>query len=261
MTKVRHVWVMIALALSLALPIYFACVAWGVKFHLIDWSLGFHQLTLDLGPKLMLGALAIAVSALITAFVPPTQGRLWAVLALLIPASGLGYFWWMQTQTAAAPPIHDVSTDLMDPPSFSADVIAARRRVPNGNGLALLSKTTPDGASFVEVQQRDYPDIASIPTGLAPGDAFDLTLAVARTRPWRLGHVDRDAGVIEATQESFWFGFVDDIVVRVSPDGSGARIDMRSVSRARESDGGANAERMRPYLEEVQARLREAEGL
>jgi uncharacterized protein (DUF1499 family) len=65
--------------------------------------------------------------------------------------------------------------------------------------------------------------------------------------------------VFEATDESLWFGFIDDIVVRVRPDGSGARVDMRSVSRVGRSDLGVNAARMRPYLQELSERL-EVEG-
>ena len=85
-------------------------------------------------------------------------------------------------------------------------------------------------------------------------------VALAREQDWTIGAVDPQGGVIEAAARTFWFGFTDDIAIRVRADGSGSRIDMRSVSRVGRSDLGANAARMRPYLTELRRRLQEAEG-
>jgi len=48
-------------------------------------------------------------------------------------------------------------------------------------------------------------------------------------------------------------GFHDDIVVRVRPDGSGSRVDVRSVSRVGRSDLGTNARRILRFLEALRA--------
>ena len=40
-----------------------------------------------------------------------------------------------------------------------------------------------------------------------------------------------ESGLIDATEESFWFGFKDDVMLRVSSEGEGCRIDIRSTSR------------------------------
>ena len=40
----------------------------------------------------------------------------------------------------------------------------------------------------------------------------------------------------------------DDVVVRVRAEGSGSRVDVRSVSRLGGSDVGTNAARIREYL-------------
>jgi uncharacterized protein (DUF1499 family) len=68
---------------------------------------------------------------------------------------------------------------------------------------------------------------------------------------WELVASDSAAGRIEATATTPWFGFKDDVVVRVRPDGSGSRIDVRSVSRVGKSDVGANAKRIRTYLADI----------
>jgi uncharacterized protein (DUF1499 family) len=68
---------------------------------------------------------------------------------------------------------------------------------------------------------------------------------------WELVAADSAAGRIEATATTRWFGFKDDVVVRIRPDAAGSRVDVRSVSRVGRSDVGANAERIRAYLRRV----------
>ncbi len=58
--------------------------------------------------------------------------------------------------------------------------------------------------------------------------------------------------MIEATDTTLWFGFKDDVAIRIRPDGSGSRIDVRSVSRVGRSDLGANARRIRAFLELIE---------
>lgn len=262
MDKVRDYWVRGALMLALLLPLYFLVAALGTKFGLIEWRVGFGTMTFRLGPQLMMGVGGLALIGLLLALLTPPRRGVWlSLLALAIPAAGIGYGMYVRSQAQGIPPIHDITTDMMDPPAFSESVVQARAAVPGVNSLDLSEKRTGDGRAFTELQQEAYGDLNSIPTGLTPGRAFDEALALVREqRGWRLGHTDRDAGVIEASYESFWYGFVDDIAVRIRPDGSGARIDMRSVSRVGRSDLGANAARMRPYLEELRRRVAEAES-
>jgi uncharacterized protein (DUF1499 family) len=47
---------------------------------------------------------------------------------------------------------------------------------------------------------------------------------------------------------SFWFGFTDDIVIRVTPAQNGSIVDLRSVSRVGKSDLGANAKRINQFI-------------
>lgn len=254
MDKIRDGIVRAALALSALLPAYFLVAAMGVKFRLLDWRFGFGELTLGWGPKLMIGAALVALVAfLLAAFVPPRRGLGLALIALLIPLGGLGYGLYVRQQAMGVPPIHDVTTDMIDPPGFSAEVMRARAAVPDGNGAAV-------DASAMAQQREAYPEIAYVITGIDQQHAFEGALALAREQGWKIGRTDPQAGVIEAAAESFWYGFVDDIVVRVRAEGSGARIDMRSVSRVGRSDLGANARRMRIYLAALTARLRAAEG-
>ena len=169
------------------------------------------------------------------------------VLAVLL---GLGFLvaaWQIVHQGAA--PIHDISTDLDNPPAFIAALPA--RQAEHAASAAYA------GAALARRQQSAYPDIGPILLAAAPAQAFVLALATAKAMPgWTVTASDPQAGRIEASQASFWFGFVDDIVIRVEAEGAGSRIDMRSLSRQGVGDLGVNARRVRTYM----AAMRQAAG-
>ncbi len=81
--------------------------------------------------------------------------------------------------------------------------------------------------------------------------AFDLALATAHTMGWEIVASDPVHDRIEATATTFWFGFKDDVSVRITSSGSGSRVDVRSLSRIGQSDVGANAKRIRAYLAKI----------
>jgi uncharacterized protein (DUF1499 family) len=82
----------------------------------------------------------------------------------------------------------------------------------------------------------------------APNQAFDRALATARAMGWEIIASDPTAGRIEATDTTLWFGFKDDVVVRVEAAPGGSRVDVRSLSRVGLSDVGTNAARIEKYL-------------
>jgi uncharacterized protein (DUF1499 family) len=85
-----------------------------------------------------------------------------------------------------------------------------------------------------------------------PARAFDRALDAARGLGWEIVGVEPAEGRIEATDTTFWFGFKDDVVVRIRPEGSRSRIDVRSLSRVGRSDVGANARRIRRFVERLE---------
>ncbi len=107
-------------------------------------------------------------------------------------------------------------------------------------------------------QRQGYPDIRPLVVEQAPAAAFDGALVAARAMGWQIVAAEASQGRIEATDRTLWFGFTDDIVVRIRPDGSGSRIDVRSVSRVGKSDLGTNAARVRAYLGKLREQLRTA---
>lgn len=165
-----------------------------------------------------------------------------AAPALLAGLVAVGVPFELQRRARAAPPIHDISTDLENPPTFEA-ILALRADGPND-----LERTS----EVTELQRHGYPDLAPVTLPIPLDQAFDRALAVAQERGWQIVTADKSSGRIEATDTTRWFGFKDDVVVRLTPWGAGTRVDMRSVSRIGRSDIGTNARRIRQYLDGLQ---------
>lgn len=156
--------------------------------------------------------------------------------------------WHYRALARSVPPIDDITTDTQNPPAFIA--VLSARAAEGGNPARY------GGAKTAALQKRGYPDIAPLPLPLAPEKAFALALATAKEMRWTIVATDPKEGRIEASERSFWMGFTDDIVVRVTAAGAGSRVDMRSAARHGRSDLGVNAARIRAYF----AKLRAAAG-
>ena len=137
------------------------------------------------------------------------------------------------------PPIHDITTDTETPPAFVA-ILPLRAGAPDPAEYG--------GPAVAAQQKAAYPDLAPAILALPPDQAFRRALAVARAMGWKLVAADEPNGRIEATATTFWFGFEDDVVIRLRPQGTGTRVDVRSVSRVGRSDLGTNAARIRAFL-------------
>ena len=136
-----------------------------------------------------------------------------------------------------APPIHDITTDTQNPPQFVAVV-----------PLNTVDRTVYEGEAIASQQREAYPDLQPVTVAMPPAQAFERALATVQDMGWELVATDADAGRIEATDTTFWFGFKDDVVIRVKPAGGGSRIDIRSLSRVGGGDVGTNAKRIRDYV-------------
>lgn len=138
-----------------------------------------------------------------------------------------------------APAIHQVTTDLENPPEFMR---IRTLRAPDANPLAL----TPE---VVASQRESYPWIRPLVVPIPPDEAYQTALQVIEeVMVLEVVYADPILRTIEATATTFWFGFKDDVAVRVSPARTGARVDVRSVSRFGGSDLGVNAGRVAEFF-------------
>jgi uncharacterized protein (DUF1499 family) len=136
-------------------------------------------------------------------------------------------------QARAVPPINDIATDTDNPPRY----MTQQRSYP--------------GADFARQQHAAYPDIGPVLLAVPPPVAFKKAVAAAEAMGWEVVGADAAAGTLEAVDATKFFGFKDDIAVRVTPTADGSRIDIRSKSRVGRSDIGTNARRIRAYAERL----------
>jgi uncharacterized protein (DUF1499 family) len=168
-----------------------------------------------------------------------------AILGLFLGLLLLAYPGYLGYRASKLPAISDITTDPANPPRF--DVLTRLR--PRG------SSNYP-GAAVAAQQRAAYPDVVPLQVDTTPKAAYDIALALVTKRKWvvvdqRPPAANRREGVIEAVARTPIMGFRDDVAIRVSPLGQGARVDMRSASRYGAHDFGANASRVRSLLEDI----------
>jgi uncharacterized protein (DUF1499 family) len=179
-----------------------------------------------------IAAAVLAVAALALPSVR-ARGAMLPLVALVIGLLTLYPPLAFLKQARAVPPINDISTDTANPPRY----MTAQRPYP--------------GAEFARRQRAAYPDIQPVVLAMPPREAFSRALAAAEAMGWEVVGRDAAAGTIEAVDTTKWFGFKDDIAIRVSAADVGSRIDVRSKSRIGQSDLGTNAQRIRSYLQQL----------
>lgn len=139
---------------------------------------------------------------------------------------------------ASYPRIHDITTDLNNPPQFT-HVKTLRKKSDN----SLLS-----GPAVSALQKKHYPQLKALESGAGYEQTFERAHNVATAMGWQIVFSDQKAGFIEASDRSLVFGFVDDVVIRIVLDESFVRIDLRSASRVGQSDLGVNARRIEAFF-------------
>jgi uncharacterized protein (DUF1499 family) len=208
----------------------------GTRFGLWEYGTGF---------LLMRGAFfagaGAAVLALVFLVVPRTRRNAASTLVLaLVVGSVAAWIPWNGLQTVRSLPfIHDITTDTENPPVFVA-VLPLRADAANPPEYP--------GEEVAQQQREAYPEVQPLLTALGPAEAFDRAEQVARDLGWEIVVTVPQEGRIEATDTTFWFGFKDDVVIRVRPTADGSRVDIRSKSRVGRSDVGANAARIKEFM-------------
>lgn len=187
----------------------------------------------------------VSLLALVTMFARtgrPVVQVLCAGVGLVIGAASFGVPWALLQQARSVPPIHDITTDTAQPPAFQA-ILPLRQDAPNS--------AVYGGPAIAREQRKAYPDIKPLQLQVSPARAFAAALDVAKDMGWRIVAAAPQAQRIEATVTTSWFGFKDDVVIRIRAAEPGARVDIRSVSRVGASDLGKNAERIRRFRDRL----------
>jgi uncharacterized protein (DUF1499 family) len=239
-TVPRWAWGVLALSLlALALPVV---AGMGSRFGAWHFRTGFALLKADVylgGAAMLVAAVAFGVT------LAPRFRSGWpvALAALLLPLFPLASILGAYHDAQVLPRIHDITTDTEDPPGFEAVVPL---RPADANTLVY------GGPALAARQAAAYPDIGPIFSRLTPDRAYELARSLVHAYGWKPVREDPDAGAIEAVDTTFWFGFKDDVSIRVRPREGGSRVDIRSVSRVGVSDVGTNARRIRRFIRDFE---------
>ena len=169
-----------------------------------------------------------------------TLANVVVTIALSAVAFGLPLSMLSKGKTVA--PIHDISTDLINPPEFVA-IAPLRADAPNPVAYA--------GEATAEQQRQGYPELKTLVYSQSKAELVNATEQVAKDLGWELVNIDANKGIVEATDTTAWFGFKDDVVVRINDNGSERLVDIRSKSRVGGSDLGKNAARIHNFIEEL----------
>jgi len=177
-----------------------------------------------------------------------SRGMSRILLALVIDIMVLAYPAYLGLQYRKLPPIHDITTDPIDPPRFDA---LARLRAGDGANTAVYA-----GLYSAEQQRQAYPDIEPVDLETPVLRAYQITLQLVNKRKWlvideRPPQPPRQIGHIEAVARTPIMGFREDVSIRVAPDGEDSRVDIRSSSRYFEGDLGSNAARVAKLIDDL----------
>lgn len=162
-----------------------------------------------------------------------------ALVAVGMPVS-------MMSKASAVPPIHDITTDVTNPPEFVA-IAPLREGAPN--------PVSYEGGDVTKQQLEAYPEIK---TQLLPQSINEVYIAAERTIDvlgWERVTEGALPNTLEATDTTTWFGFKDDVVVRLTVQNDDTLVDVRSKSRVGKSDLGKNAQRIDAFLFELRNQL------
>jgi uncharacterized protein (DUF1499 family) len=212
---------------------------------------------LEVKPALMtfFGALGLAGLSILVALAGfaaiwqnGSRGMSVILIALMLDVVILAYPGYLALQYRRLPPIHDITTDPIDPPRFEA---LARLRTGDGTNSAVYA-----GLYSAEQQRTAYPDIEPVDLDVPVQRAYDVALALVHKRKWlvideRAPQLPRRIGRIEAVARTPIMGFREDVSIRVTPDGEGSRVDIRSSSRYFEGDLGSNASRVSKLIDDI----------
>lgn len=238
-----------SLVLGFALGLLTLASVAGIWLGLWDFRRGFALLGManKFGPWIAWACLVLTAAALLVGLSRKVQGTgkfvtlaavgaLVAWLAYLVPES------YRPGEGVNYPPIHDVSTNRLNPPGFVA-IAPLRTDAPNTLVYGGSDKMTPE--RLIALTDEAYPDVVTQRYSAAADVVFQKALNAVDELGWELVAADAAAGRIEATDTTFWFRFKDDVVIRIAAQGSETLVDARSVSRVGMGDVGANAIRLR----------------
>ncbi|WP_411820472.1 DUF1499 domain-containing protein [Hyphococcus formosus] len=206
---------------------------------------------IGISPIFTLAGLA-AIGGLIALIMRPRGLGVFAIVCALVAFGAAQVPLKMRAMVEANPFIHDITTDFDNPPPIIAGASKERKNPPEYVGDSLVSRSE---MTVAEAQAEAFPDLKPVKFNAALDETREIVRHIIEEMNMEIldETLNDDGWLIEAEFKSKWFGFYDDFVVRLSPEGSLTRVDVRSKSRVGGSDLGANAARIKTFFEKLKA--------
>jgi uncharacterized protein (DUF1499 family) len=216
----------------------------GYRVGLWHFRTGFDILKLAFYAALIAGVVSLAGLIL-------SAGRRPAVLFMALVGLALSavtaYMPWTYYRTVSSvPKIHDITTDILNPPKF---VAVAKLRAKGDHPVDY------EGTEIGAEQRNAYPDIEPFTTPAPKDKVFEASRQALASMGLNIVDAVPAEGRIEAVDTSLLYGFKDDVVVRIQEAAGATRVDVRSMSRVGKSDLGMNAKRIRTFLARLRSNL------
>jgi len=244
-----------------------------------SWQFGLLKMTVGWGRFVIFGTLGLSVIAIVSALAKAPRKRplMLAVAALVVSGLLGGRMLGLGAAGQAVPPIHDIQTDWADAVVLSDAMMELRGPDSNpvrygadamfrdAENAQFGGKLVADIQEAAECASRDadvcedsetpkpYAPLEPLLINASRETVFAEAERIARAKGWEIVTADAAAGRLQATHTSTWWGFKDDVAMRIrEAEGNTTRVDMRSISRVGGSDLGANSRRITDFLYELE---------
>jgi len=169
-------------------------------------------------------------------------------LAVLLATSIALPLWFIDQAKRNTPQLHDIATDIADPPYFRH--LRERSYLTDRAADFLGGRLDPD---YATLHRTAYPDIASLQVNVSVPIVLETIEHLITLRGWTLENTDPAYGQIEASITDPWLQLRSIVVVRVrsSDAGTGSIVDIRAVSELGVSDFGMNARLIRGLIDDI----------
>ena len=249
-TTARRHTARLALFLAALAVLALGFAPFGVREEMFDLDYAVGTLATGWAPNLALIAVVLGVLAFLAAIaVPPRRDRISSLLAVALGAGVVAISGQVKSIAAANPPIHDVATDWTEPMLFGPKVFAARGE--GANAIEADPKVQPQpqapnltGTRVAEVNARTCPGAVPVILTGTVGDAYAKAKAALVRERATIVTDNPAGGRLEALVVTRFLKLPGDVLIRVKPEGAGARVDIRSSSRTGIADLGENCRRV-----------------
>jgi len=150
----------------------------------------------------------------------------------------ISFFYYQVLNLRSNPMINDISTDYNDLLKFK---IYKDHNLPKDDHYFIQK--------FGGFKLPNYDIAPLLLTNVSKEIVFTKSLVIIQNMGLKITYENIEEGIIEAVEKSFWYGFKDDLIIRIEKlISDDILVNARSASRTGRSDFGKNSKRIKSYF-------------